>query len=108
MASTSKWNFSCAFFQANQPAQFEISDPPSDAISSVRFSPKSTKLLVSSWDSKVYLYALSGASATLEQTFSHRAPVLDVCWQDDETAFFSAGLDWDVRRYAASGPSSFP
>ena len=83
-------------------AQFEVTNPPSDAISAVRFAPRSTKVLVASWDCKVYLYALDGASSTLVRTFEHRAPVLDVCWDENEERCYSAGLDWDVRRYDLS------
>ncbi|KAF1810400.1 WD40 repeat-like protein [Eremomyces bilateralis CBS 781.70] len=81
--------------------QCELPDAPSDAISAVRFSPSSTKLLVSSWDKHVYLYDVSkeaGDSPRLIQKFEHRAPVLDVCWGKDDSEAYSGGLDWDVRR----------
>jgi cell cycle arrest protein BUB3 len=80
--------------------QFELSNPPKDAISAVRFAPgSSTRLLVSSWDKIVYLYdTKAGEGGTLLKTFEHRAPVLDVCFGKDETEAFSGGLDWDVRR----------
>lgn len=80
--------------------QFEISHPPSDAISSLKFAPgSSTRLIVSSWDSNVYLYDLHGQSGgQLLQKFEHRAPVLDVCFGEDEKVAFSAGLDQDVRK----------
>jgi cell cycle arrest protein BUB3 len=91
--------------------QFAVSTPPADAISAVKFSPNrsSTKLLVSSWDKNVYLYEIgdeSGSSSektcTLLQTFEHRAPVLDVCFGANDDEVYSAGLDWDVRRYVRS------
>ncbi|KAI9794361.1 MAG: hypothetical protein M1816_005430 [Peltula sp. TS41687] len=80
--------------------QFEISQPPSDAISSLRFgSGASTRLIVSSWDGNVYLYDIQGQSGgQLIQKFEHRAPVLDVCFGADEKEAFSVGLDHDVRR----------
>ncbi|KAL1960402.1 hypothetical protein VTO42DRAFT_7701 [Malbranchea cinnamomea] len=85
--------------------QFSISNPPSDAISAVKFSPdpESTRLVVSSWDKNVYLYDLrdeNGAvgEGKLIQKFEHRAPVLDVCFGENENELFTAGLDWDVRR----------
>lgn len=92
--------------------QYELNPPPTDAISAVRFAPgNSTKLLVSSWDRNVYLYdvahALSEGSngesnghieGSLIRTFEHRAPVLDVCFGEDEDTAYSTGLDWDVRR----------
>lgn len=86
--------------------QFPVSLPPSDAISSIKFSPNpnSTKLLVSSWDRNVYLYNIEPRqgsadqkTCSLLQTFEHRAPVLDVGFGANDTEFYSAGLDWDVR-----------
>lgn len=79
-------------------AQFELSSPPSDAISAVTFSPRSDKLLVASWDCNVYLYDTTDGG-NLIGSFQHRAPVLDVCWGEDDDDAFSAGLDWQVKRY---------
>ncbi len=31
----------------------------------------------------------------------HRAPVLDVCFGQDDNEAYTAGLDWDVRRFVA-------
>lgn len=89
--------------------QFELSQPPSDAISAVRFAPDSpTRLVVSSWDKYVYLYdthvektedgKLPAVGGTLLKKFEHRAPVLDVCFGADDNEIFSAGMDWDVKR----------
>ncbi|MCJ1447278.1 MAG: hypothetical protein MMC23_007789 [Stictis urceolatum] len=86
-------------------AQFELSEPPTDAISAVKFAPSSHKLLVASWDKQVYLYELEGQTGTLLQKFGHRAPVLDVCWDQNETQFYSCGLDWDVRQIDISSSS---
>ena len=59
--------------------------------------------MVSSWDKNVYLYDLrdeNGAvgEGKLLQKFEHRAPVLDVCFGDNENEIYTAGLDWDVRK----------
>ncbi|KAI9717199.1 MAG: hypothetical protein M1828_007392 [Chrysothrix sp. TS-e1954] len=79
--------------------QYELADPPSDAISSVRFAPESTKLLVASWDKHVYLYeASTQADSRLIRSYEHRAPVLDACFGGNEDVAYSVGLDWDVRR----------
>jgi len=85
--------------------QFELKSPPSDAISAVRFAPgSSTKLLVSSWDRHVYLYDTHAEpDGQLIRSFEHRAPVLDVCFGEENEAF-TASLDWDVRRYLKSRP----
>ncbi|KAI4601095.1 hypothetical protein KJ359_012282 [Pestalotiopsis sp. 9143b] len=83
--------------------QFELAQPPNDAVSSLVFAPSSpTRLLVSSWDKNVYLYDTHSDSesgnGTLLQTFEHRAPVMDVCFGADDDEAFSAGMDWTVRR----------
>ncbi|KAI1470355.1 mitotic checkpoint protein BUB3 [Daldinia caldariorum] len=84
--------------------QFELAQPPNDAISALAFSPDSpSRLLASSWDKNVYLYdtlrnSEEGAHGTLLRTFEHRAPVLDVCFGRDGNEAFSAGMDWQVRR----------
>ncbi|KAH8678878.1 mitotic checkpoint protein-like protein BUB3 [Tricladium varicosporioides] len=81
--------------------QYELSQPPSDAVSSVKFAPGlSTRLLVSSWDRHAYLYDISGEEegGKLIEKYEHRAPVLDVCFGADDSEAFSAGMDWQVKR----------
>lgn len=82
-------------------AQYELDAPPSDAISSLQFSPNGTKLLVGSWDQTISVYQRSEDSSApfvLEKRVQCRAPVLDVCWGTDESIAYFAGLDHDVRR----------
>ncbi|KAI1759657.1 mitotic checkpoint protein BUB3 [Hypoxylon sp. FL1150] len=85
--------------------QFELAQPPNDAISALAFAPDSpSRLLAASWDKNVYLYdTLQGGEdgahhGTLLQTFEHRAPVLDVCFGAHGGEAFTAGMDWTVRR----------
>ncbi|OAA61856.1 nuclear pore complex protein [Niveomyces insectorum RCEF 264] len=86
------------------PSQFEVAPPPADAVSALSFAPgASSRLLAGCWDKNVYLYDIqtneSGStSGTLVQTFAHPAPVLDVCFGQDDKEAFSAGLDHAVRR----------
>ncbi|KAF2083648.1 mitotic checkpoint protein-like protein BUB3 [Saccharata proteae CBS 121410] len=84
---------------ARRANQFELSSPPTDAISAVAFAPgSSTRLLVASWDRNVYLYDThSEPGGTLIRKYEHRAPVLDVCFGADDNEAFTAGLDWDVN-----------
>ncbi|KAG9244334.1 mitotic checkpoint protein-like protein BUB3 [Calycina marina] len=82
--------------------QHEIADPPTDAISAVKFAPNSpTRLLVASWDSNAYLYEISGAGegGKLIKKYEHRAPVLDVCFGADDNEAFTAGMDWQVKKF---------
>jgi cell cycle arrest protein BUB3 len=74
----------------------ELSSPPSDGISNLRFSNHSDHLLVSSWDTKVRLYDAS--ANILKGEFAHRKPVLDCCFHDDSSGF-SASADRNVCRY---------
>lgn len=82
--------------------QFELLEPPNDAISALEYAPGSTtRLAVSSWDKYVYLYETHGSgegSSTLVQKYEHRAPVLDVCFGADDNEVFSAGMDWQVKK----------
>ncbi|KAI5921548.1 WD40-repeat-containing domain protein [Camillea tinctor] len=95
--------------------QFELSNPPNDAISALAFAPSSSsRLLVSSWDKKAYLYDLQasdenaeGFRGSLLSAFEHRAPVMDVCFGANDDEAFSAGMDWTVQRIdLASGDMS--
>ncbi|CAG7964925.1 unnamed protein product [Penicillium nalgiovense] len=85
--------------------QFTVVSPPTDAISALKFSPdpNSARIVVSSWDKNVYLYDLRDENGQvgegkLLQKFEHRAPVLDVCFGENENEIYTAGLDWDVRK----------
>ena len=78
--------------------QFEVTDAPSDIISSIKFASSRRKFLASSWDRYVYIYEITESGASLAQKIQHRAPVLDAVWGEDEDVIYSGGLDWDVRR----------
>lgn len=80
------------------PAQHELSNPPSDAISAIKYAPESLQLLVASWDKNVYLYDTSESGGRLLRTYQHRAPVLDVCFGNDDGNAYTTGLDRDVRQ----------
>ncbi|XP_028767714.1 mitotic checkpoint protein BUB3.1 [Neltuma alba] len=77
----------------------ELSNPPSDGISNLRFSNHSDHLLVSSWDKSVRLYDAS--ANVLRGEFMHGGPVLDCCFHDDSSGF-SVGADNTVRRLVFS------
>uniref|UniRef100_A0A0D9X102 Anaphase-promoting complex subunit 4 WD40 domain-containing protein n=1 Tax=Leersia perrieri TaxID=77586 RepID=A0A0D9X102_9ORYZ len=77
----------------------ELRDPPSDGVSSIRFSKHSDRLLVSSWDKTVRLYDPEANAP--RWVFMHAAPVLDCCFHDDFSGFSASG-DNTVRRLAYS------
>lgn len=82
------------------PDLTELNSPPGDAISSVQYCPDvPTRLLVSSWDRHVYLYDTHAEpGGRLLERYEHRAPVLGVCFGENQDEAYSVGLDWDVRR----------
>ncbi|CAN6675868.1 unnamed protein product [Malus baccata var. baccata] len=76
------------------PLKFE--NPIRDAISRIRFAPKSDNLLISSWDSSLRLYDVGSSQLRLEAP--SEAALLDCCFQDESVAF-AAGSDGVIRRY---------
>lgn len=46
----------------------------------------------------MYLYDTAESEGRLLQKFEYRAPVLDVCFGEDDKEAYTAGLDWDVRK----------
>jgi len=90
------------YLLTSSTGQFQVSQPPADAISALKFSPHpdSLRFAVASWDKHVYLYEIGpGKECRQMAKFEHRAPVLDVCFGKDDHELYSACLDWDVRRY---------
>uniref|UniRef100_A0A0E0LMU7 Uncharacterized protein n=1 Tax=Oryza punctata TaxID=4537 RepID=A0A0E0LMU7_ORYPU len=82
----------------------ELREPPSDGISSLRFSKHSNHLLVSSWDKTARLY---DAEANVPRgVFIHAAYVLGCCFHDDSSGF-SASADNTVRRLAFSSGGNY-
>lgn len=65
---------------AESRTEFKLKSLPEDAISSVKFAPKSSQfLLVSSWDCSVRLYDVT---SNLERhKYSHELPVMDICFR---------------------------
>jgi WD40 repeat protein len=86
---------------AHTTGQFELAQNPTEPISAVKYSPTTpTRLLVASWDRHVYLYDTHAEpGGKLLQKFKHSAPVLDICFGQDDDEAFTCGLDWEVRRY---------
>ncbi|XP_019711007.1 mitotic checkpoint protein BUB3.3 isoform X2 [Elaeis guineensis] len=74
----------------------ELGEPIGDAISRIRFAPRSNNLLISSWDSVLRLYDVDGSERRLEAP--SEAALLDCCFQDEKSAL-SAGSDGCIRRY---------
>lgn len=77
----------------------ELPNPPTDAISSVAFSPDNNTLIVGSWDSGIHVYKSEGAGFTFSKKIECDAPVLSLAWNPDSQTFYSGGLDHEVAKY---------
>ncbi|CAG4939583.1 unnamed protein product [Parnassius apollo] len=88
---------------AESRTEFKLKSLPEDAISSVKFAPKSNQfLLVSSWDCSVRLYDVT---ANIERhKYNHELPVLDVCFRDAVHSY-SGGLDQTLKMYDLNASS---
>ncbi|KAJ3757401.1 WD40-repeat-containing domain protein [Lentinula raphanica] len=75
-------------------AQIELPHPPDDSISSISFSKQTDHLAVGSWDNSVRVYEVtSQGQAQGKAMYTHRAPVLSVCWNEEGNRIFSGGVD---------------
>ncbi|XP_043704215.1 mitotic checkpoint protein BUB3.3 isoform X2 [Telopea speciosissima] len=74
----------------------KIENPIQDAVSTIRFAPRSNNLLISSWDSVLRLYDVDNSVLRFEATTE--AALLDCCFQNESVAF-SVGTDGCIRRY---------
>jgi len=76
--------------------QFEISEPPTDGVSSVVFAHHKNHLLASSWDRKVYLYDVNNNVSQTLTSYEHKAAVLDCAFSDDDSAAYSGSIDGEL------------
>ncbi|KAI9146779.1 Poly(A)+ RNA export [Paramyrothecium foliicola] len=78
-----------------------LSDPPSDSISDLAFSPAPNGpdfLAVSSWDNKVRIYEINQSGQSQgRHAYEHSQPVLNCDWSRDGTKLASAGADKNVK-----------
>lgn len=95
---------------AATPAEqdIEVTQPPTDGISSLSFSPVADFLAASCWDNNVRIYGVEqNGSTQAKAMYSHEGPVLDVTWSRDGTKILSAGADKAARMFDVStGQSS--
>ncbi|CAM0141748.1 RNA export factor gle2 [Umbelopsis sp. WA50703] len=82
------------------PKDFEVSNPPTDGISGLDFSPQADFLSVSSWDNQVRIYEVQPTGMTVPKAaYSHEGPVLCTSWSKDGTKVVSGGADKAGRMY---------
>ncbi|GAA0139668.1 hypothetical protein Leryth_016652 [Lithospermum erythrorhizon] len=81
----------------------EVSQPPSDSVSSLCFSPKSNHLIATSWDNQVRCWEITKSgnvvSSAPKASITHDQPVLCSAWKDDGTTVFSGGCDKQAKMW---------
>ncbi|KAK2403939.1 Transducin/WD40 repeat superfamily protein [Trifolium repens] len=89
----------------NPNKSHEVTQPPTDSVSSLSFSPKANFLIATSWDNQVRCWEISknhgrtALNTTLKASISHDHPVLCSAWKDDGTTVFSGGCDKQVKMW---------
>ncbi|KAJ8622949.1 hypothetical protein MRB53_031478 [Persea americana] len=84
----------------NPNKSVEVTQPPTDSVSSLCFSPKGNFLVATSWDNQVRCWEiLQTGSSVPKAVISHDQPVLCSAWKDDGTAVFSGGCDKQVKMW---------
>ncbi|EEB94961.1 hypothetical protein MPER_06144, partial [Moniliophthora perniciosa FA553] len=74
---------------SNAEKDIEMSDPPTDSISSMSFSSQADYLAVGSWDNSVRIYEVgAGGQSQGKAMYQHQGPVLS-----DGNKIFSGGAD---------------
>lgn len=89
--------------QQQQEKDIEVSQPPTDGVSALSWSPVQDFLAVSSWDNNVRIYGVEANGTTSAKAmYSHQGPVMDVCWSKDGNKILSCGADKAARLYDVS------
>ena len=84
----------------------EVSQPPEDSISCLKFSPESVPqpfLIGTSWANDIRCWEIQDNGQSIPKAFkTHDAPVLSAAWSNDGTKVFTASCDktakmWDLQ-----------
>ncbi|KAG5463037.1 MAG: WD40-repeat-containing domain protein, partial [Olpidium bornovanus] len=77
---------------------YQVTNPPSDSISDIAFSPQADYLAASSWDNSVRVWeVLPNGSTNAKAMINHDAPALCCSWSKDGTKLVSGGADKAAR-----------
>lgn len=77
--------------------EYQLNDPPSDLIQSVKFGQYDSRhLLVASWDTSVRLYDINANQ--IKASYNHESPVLDCAFEGSNFAW-SGGADRTLKRF---------
>lgn len=84
----------------NPNKSVEVTQPPSDGISSLSFSPKANHLVATSWDNQVRCWEINQyGNSVPKAAISHDQPVLCSSWKEDGTTVFSGGCDKQAKMW---------
>jgi len=90
------------FGSTSQPADHQLPNGPSEAISSINWSPKANHIVASSWDNTLRCWDVHPNSGNLLLQTQLEAPLLSTAWHDDGSKVFCGGCDnkgfiWDLQ-----------
>ncbi|BGP28714.1 RNA export factor gle2 [Rhodotorula toruloides] len=93
---------------AAKPADVEVSNPPSDSISALAWSPNADLLAAASWSNEVRVFEVGPNGVNQGKAmYSHEGPALCAKWSKDGTKIVSGGADNAARMFdAGSGQST--
>jgi len=78
----------------NSMKDFEVSQPPSDTVSDIAFSPVADFMAISSWDNNTRIYEVQqNGQAIPKAMITHDGPALCCSWSKDGNKCFSGGVD---------------
>ncbi|KVI01827.1 G-protein beta WD-40 repeat-containing protein [Cynara cardunculus var. scolymus] len=82
---------------------YAVVSSPTDAVSSLCFSPKANYLVATSWDNQVRCWEVTkngtSVSTVAKTSMAHEHPVLCSAWKDDGSTVFSGGCDKQVKMW---------
>ena len=103
MAAFGSAGFGAAAYNPNKSA--EVPSPPSDGISSLKFSPASNLLVATSWSGQVLCWDVqSNGQAIPKAAITADKPVLCSAWSVDGTTVFAGGSGRQPGRRGRCAP----
>ena len=93
------------------PKDLEVSQPPTDGISALSFSPTAEFLCAASWDGQVRIWEVQPSGGTVPKAavqHDQSSPVLCATWSTDGARLFSAGASKTGKLFDLQSGQSMP